>query len=128
MSLLVQAAFAAVFVVLGQAGTTVRGAYDALLSMAIIGQFIPYLFMFAAMIVLQREPVGPGVIRTPGGAPVARLLGAVGFLVSVAAIVLSCVPSDDEPNKTLAVIKIVGGSVVLMATGAIIYYLGTRRK
>jgi len=128
VALLVQAAFAAVFVVLGQAGTTVRGAYDALLSMAIIGNFIPYLFMFAAMIVLQREPAGPDVIRTPGGAPVARLLGAVGFVVSLAAIVLSCIPAEDDPNKALAVIKIVGGSVVLVATGAIIYILGKRRS
>ena len=52
---------------LGQAGTSVRGAYDALVSMGIIAYFIPFLFMFAAMIVLQREPAGPDVIRVPGG-------------------------------------------------------------
>ena len=128
VALLVQAVLAAFFVVLGQAGTSVRGAYDALVSMAIIGQFIPYLFMFAAMAVLQREPAGPGVIRTPGGAPVARTLAAVGFLVSVAAIVLACVPADDEPHKTLAVIKIVGASAALFATGAAIYFLRTRKR
>jgi len=127
VALLVQAAFAAVFVFLGQAGTTVRGAYDALVSMAIIGQFIPYLFMFAAMAVLQREPAAPGVIRTPGGASVARLLAAVGFVVSVAAIVLACVPADDDPNKALAVIKIVGGSAALLVIGAFVYFLGKRR-
>ena len=124
VALLVQAVFAAVFIVLGQAGTNVRGAYDALVSMGIIGQFIPYLFMFGAMAVLQREPAGPGVIRTPGGAPVARALAAVGFLVSVAAIVLACVPADDEVHKTLAVIKIVGASVALLAIGAAIYFIG----
>ena len=128
VALLVQAAFAAVFVVLGQAGTSVRGAYDALVSMGIIGQFIPYLFMFGAMAVLQREPAGPGVIRTPGGAPVARALAAVGFLVSIAAIVLACVPADDEPHKTLAVIKIVGASVALFAAGAAIYFIGKRKR
>src|SRR6185436_19402717 len=71
VALLVQAAIAALFVFLGQAGTNVRGAYDALVSMGIIGQFIPYLFMFAAIIKLQREPAGPAVQRVPGGAPVA---------------------------------------------------------
>jgi glutamate:GABA antiporter len=128
VALLVQAVFAAFFVVLGQAGTTVRGAYDALIGLAIIAQFIPYLFMFAAMIVLQREPAGPGVVLTPGGAPVAKMLGALGFVVSVATIVLACVPSADDPNKTLAVIKIVGGSVALLAAGALVYYLGKRRR
>ena len=67
---------------LGQAGTTVRGAYDALVSMGIIAYFIPFLFMFAAMIVLQREPAGPDVMRVPGGQPVAIALAAIGFVVT----------------------------------------------
>ena len=73
VALLVQAAIAAVFVFLGQAGTSVRGAYEVLVSMSIIGNFIPFLFMFAAMIKLQDEPAGPGVLRVPGGTGVARL-------------------------------------------------------
>jgi len=105
----------------------VRGAYDALVSLSIIAQFIPYLFMFAAMAVLQREPAGPEVIRTPGGAPVAKLFGALGFVVSVATIVLACIPAADDPNKTLAVIKIVGGSAALVGAGALVYFLGKRR-
>ena len=76
VALLVQAAIAGLFVFLGQAGTSVRGAYDALVSMGIIAYFIPFLFMFAAMIVLQREPAGPEVMRVPGGTPVA--IGAGG--------------------------------------------------
>ena len=67
VALLVQAVIALVFVFLGQAGTSVHGAYDALVSMGIIAYFIPFLFMFAAMIKLQREPAGPDVIRVPGG-------------------------------------------------------------
>ena len=30
---------------LGQAGTTVRGAYDVLVSMGVISLFLPYLFL-----------------------------------------------------------------------------------
>jgi amino acid transporter len=128
VALLVQAAFAFVFVFIGQAGTSVRGAYEALVSMAVISYFIPFLFMFAALARLQREPAGPGVLRVPGGPAVAKLLAGLGFGVTLAAIVLASVPADDDPNKTLAVIKIVGGSVVLVATGALIYYLGKRRS
>ena len=127
IALYVQAAFAFGFVLIGQAGTTVRGAYDAVVSMAVITYFIPFLYMFAALVVLQGEPAGPEVIRVPGGAPVARLLAGMGFLVTLASIVLACVPSDDDPNKTLAVIKIVGGSLVLVAAGALVYFLGKRR-
>ena len=36
-------------------------------------------------------------------------------------------PAGDEPNKTLAVVKIVGLSVALLAIGAIVYFAGRRR-
>jgi len=61
-----------IFIFLGQAGTSVKGAYDVLVSMSTITYFIPYLFVFASMIALQREPAGPDVIRVPGGRLIAR--------------------------------------------------------
>jgi amino acid transporter len=126
VALLVQAAIAAVFIFLGQAGTSVHGAYDALVSMAIIAYFIPFLFMFAAMIVMQGEDAGPDVIRVPGGKPVAIALAGVGFLVTTLSIVLACVPANEEPNKMLAVVKVVGSSLTLVGVGAIVYAFGRR--
>jgi hypothetical protein len=38
------------------------------------------------------------------------------------------VPSPDETNKLLAVIKIVGLSGVLLATGWLLYFLGNRNR
>ncbi len=127
VALLVQAAIAACFIFLGQAKTSVHGAYEALVSMGIIAYFIPFLFMFAAMIVLQREPAGPEVIRVPGGRPVAIFLASVGFIVTAASIVLSCVPAAEEPDKLLFVVKVVGASLALVAMGAIVYVMGRRR-
>src|SRR5262245_14440746 len=127
VALLVQAAIAGLFIFLGQAKTSVRGAYEALVSMGIIAYFIPFLFMFASMIALQREPAGADVIRVPGGKPVAILLAAVGFLVTAVSIVLSCIPADEEPDKTFFVVKVVGLSLLLVAIGAIVYALGRRR-
>jgi amino acid transporter len=127
VALLVQAGIAAVFIFLGQAGTSVRGAYQVLVSMGIIAYFIPFLFMFAAMVVLQREPTGPDVMRVPGGKPVAIPLASIGFIVTAVSIVLACIPPDVEPNKTLAVVKVVGLSLVLIGIGAIVYLLGRRR-
>jgi amino acid transporter len=127
VALLVQAGIAALFIFLGQAGTSVRGAYQVLVSMGIIAYFIPFLFMFAAMIVLQREPAGPDVIRVPGGKPVAIALASLGFFVTAVSIVLACVPEDKEPNKTLAVVKVVGLSLVLVGIGVVVYLSGRRR-
>jgi glutamate:GABA antiporter len=127
VALIVQAIIAGVFIFLGQAGTSVRGAYDALVSMGIIAYFIPFLFMFAAMIVVQREPAGPEVMRVPGGRPIAVALAALGFTVTAISIVLACVPADEEPNKMLAIVKVVGSSMVLVGIGVLVYVLGRRR-
>jgi amino acid transporter len=128
VSLLVQAAIAAVFIFLGQAGTSVRGAYDVLVSMSIIGYFIPYLLMFAAMIRLQRVPAGPEVIRVPGGPPMAIALGALGFVTTAAAIGLALIPPESEPDKPLAVLKVAGLSLAMVLSGAAVYALGRRRR
>ena len=127
VALLVQAVIAALFIWLGQAGTSVRGAYDALVSMGIIAYFIPFLFMFAAMIKLQREPAGPGVMRVPGGTPVAVALAVLGMATTAVSIVLACVPPDEEPHKLLAAGKVVGSSLFLVGIGVIVYGLGRRR-
>jgi len=127
VALLVQAVIAALFIWLGQAGTSVRGAYDALVSMGIIAYFIPFLFMFAAMIKLQREPAGPGVMRVPGGTPVAIALAVLGMATTAVSIVLACIPPDEEPHKLLAAGKVVGSSLFLVGIGVIVYGLGRRR-
>jgi amino acid transporter len=121
VALLTQTAVALVFVFLGQAGTSVKGAYDVMVSLGVITYFIPFQFLFAAMIKVQNEPAGPGVFRVPGGKPVAIALATVGFTVTTAAIFLSLIPAADEPNKLLAVVKIVGLTAILLVVGAALY-------
>jgi glutamate:GABA antiporter len=127
VALLTQFALGVVFIFLGQAGTSVRGAYDVLVSMGVIFYFIPYLYLFASMIKLQREPAGPDVIRVPGGKSVARLVATVGFLTTTLTIALSLIPQPDEPNKPLALLKILGGTGALVVVGVLIYMTGKRR-
>ena len=127
VGLLTQFIFGALFIFLGQAGTSIKGAYDVLVSMGVITYFIPFLYLFAAMFKLQNEPAGADVIRVPGGKPVARLVAAVGLMTTILTIGLSLVPQPDEPNKLLAVIKIVGLSGLLVLIGAWIYWAGKRR-
>lgn len=112
------------FVLLGQAGTTVRGAYDVLVSISVITALVPFLFLFAALIRLQHDPVGPDVIRVPGGKPVARAVACVGFSTTLFAILLSLIPAPDEPHKFFAASKILGSTAVLAGVGIVIYWIG----
>jgi glutamate:GABA antiporter len=127
VGLLTQWAIGVLFIFLGQAGTGIKGAYDVLVSMGVITYFIPFLYLFAAMFKLQSEPAGPDVIRVPGGKPVARLVALVGFMTTTFTIAMSLLPPPDEPNKVLAVVKIVGLSGILVGIGAWIYWAGKRR-
>jgi amino acid transporter len=113
--------------ILGQMGTTVRGAYDVLVSMAVISYFIPYLLLFATMIRLQWEPAGPNVRRVPGKRPVAIALGVVGFAATATTIVLSLFPGADQPDKVLAVVKVVGATAVQLGLGVAIFVAERRR-
>jgi glutamate:GABA antiporter len=127
VALVTQFVLGVVFIFLGQAGTSVKGAYDVLVSMGVITYFIPYLYLFAAMIKLQREPAGADVIRVPGGTVMAKLVATVGFFTTTLTIALSLIPQPDEPNKPLALFKIVGGCGALLLMGAGIYFVGKRR-
>jgi glutamate:GABA antiporter len=58
---------------------------------------------------------------------VAKLVAALGFLTTTLTIFVSLIPQPDEPNKPLAVLKIVGGSAALVGVGIWIYFAGKRR-
>ena len=127
VSLITQAVCCMVFILLGQAGSTVHGAYQVLVTMTIITNFVPYLFMFAAMIRLQREPTEPGVVTIPGGRRVATALAIIAMVMTTAVIIGSVVPDPTEPNKVLAVAKVVFFSVLLIGGGMLLYAAGRRR-
>ncbi|MEW6734720.1 MAG: APC family permease [Acidobacteriota bacterium] len=128
IALIIQALIAALFIFLSQAGTSVKGAYEVLVSMGIITYFIPFLFMFAALIKLQREPAGTDVIRVPGGKVVAYIFASLGFITTSISVVLAVIPSQDEPNKLLAITKTIGLTALLLLAGVAVYLNGKRKE
>ena len=108
VALLVQAVLVAGVAVLGQAGATVREAYDFLVSLGVISYFIPYVLMFAAVIKLGTRPIG-------------IVLALLGMAVTLVSIVLAALPPNDSPNPTLAVVKVVGSTVALVVVGAMLF-------
>jgi amino acid transporter len=124
IAMAVQAVLAAIFIFLGQAGTSVKGAYDFLVGMGVISYFLPFLYMFASVIRFQAQPVGPGVMRIPGGKPAAFFLAVLGLLTTTVSSILACIPPAEEPHKVFAVVKLLGSSVLMVGVGAVVYWLG----
>ena len=127
IALMLYGAAGIVTAILGQAGTSVRGAYDVLVSMALITLFIPYLFLFAALIRLVRRRAITQ-LPFPGGPPMAIALAILGFLSTVLTIVLSTIPSPDEANPPLAVAKILLSTLAVIIAGLAVFAIGRRRK
>jgi glutamate:GABA antiporter len=114
------------FGLLSQAGTSVKGAYDMLVSMSVITYFIPYLFLFASMIRLHGRPSAPDAIRLPWGRRLAIPLACMGFFSTMAAIVLALFPAEDERNPGTALVKIVVMTCVLLGAGVGVFRRGRR--
>lgn len=129
VALIVQAAVTALLIVLAEfAGEKAEQAYLILVNLAIIAYFIPYMYMFLSLIVLQREKPAEHVIRVPGGRPGAYLAGTLGFLVTAVAIVLACIPGQDVEDKTSFFLSIFGTILVTLVIGVVLYAFGRRGK
>ncbi len=125
-ALLTQCALAAVLIVLGQSGTSVKGAYDVLVSATVATSLIPFLYVFATAIKLRGEAAAPGEVRIIGGSATVYVASAVGFATTAVSIVLAVFPADDEPNKTLAVVKVLFLTALMLGGGAAVYLRGKR--
>jgi amino acid transporter len=126
-ALVTQAVLAALVALLGQAGETVQGAYSVLVRMALIPTYVPFLFLFAAVIRLEREPVGQRVVRVPGGRVGALLLAGLGLGATAISTILAVVPPAEEENKGWAVMKVVGLALCLIVIGSAVYACGRWR-
>jgi amino acid transporter len=127
-SVLSQGIIGIIFVFLGQAGTSVKGAYDVLVSIGVIIYMVPYLLLFASLLRLQREPAGPDVIRIPGGKPATFILVVIGSASTLFAMIVSLIPAPEEPHKFLVVAKVFGSTLLLMVIGMVIYWVGKSKQ
>jgi amino acid transporter len=130
LSILVQAALSALVLLLSQFKATERTAYVVLVSAAIVLYFIPFIYMYAAVIKLAwKEDRGrnKNAVLIPGGKAGVCVCGILGLLAVIAGIFFSLIPPGEETNKVLFEVKVLGGTVATIAVGLILYYRGARQ-
>lgn len=123
-----QAAIVAALVVLGQSGTSVRGAYDVLIEMMVVTAMLPFLLIFAAAIKASLAAPLEGESRIWGGRPVVIGFAVLGALATAGSVIIAFVPPPEETHPMLAVLKIAFTTAVLILAGAGLYALGKRRS
>ena len=117
-----------VVALLSQAGTTVRGAYNVLVSMSIIAYFLPYLLLFATTLKLQSRPAVRNGFRIPGGRFIASVLAVIGFTSTGLTIILSVIPPEEEPHKVLAISKVLLLTLALIGAGIAVFVTAKRKQ
>lgn len=127
MAIWIQAVVVALLVVLGQAGTSVRGAYNVLIEIMVVGAMLPFLSLFGAAIKLSGGPWTGKEARIPGGRPTVIVMGLLGMATTAVSIALAFVPPPDEQHRALAVFKVAGLTCAVLLSGATVYALGRLR-
>lgn len=131
VSILVQAAISAAILLGSQISETTQGAYQKLVDAGIILYFIPFLYMFAAVIKLAGRPdrkENPHAVLVPGGKAGIWICGGLGFAVVLLGIVTSVIPPGDSANKLGFALTLVTGTIVSVLIGLILYWRGARQK
>ena len=132
ISILVQAGVSCAILLLSQIRSrTVQEAYQILIDATIILYFIPFLYMFAGILKLSgRKDRGenPHAMLIPGGKLGLWTCGVVGFLVVLIGIFVSLVPPGETVNQWSFELRLLGGTLVSIFFGLILYWRGARAK
>jgi amino acid transporter len=129
VAILVQGIISAIILLISQINETMRGAYQTLVSAAILLYFLPFLYMYASVIRLafradRRQ--NPRAVLIPGGCAGVIIAGGLGFAITALAMVLSVFPTEDVSNVRLWFVRLIVFTVGSVLFGLILYARGAR--
>jgi glutamate:GABA antiporter len=132
ISILVQATLSGIILILSQIQSkSVITGYQLVVNAAIILYFIPFLYMFAAVIKLagrKDRKQNEHAVLVPGGVAGVWICGTLGFLVVLIGIALSFVPPGETASKLGFEAQLIGGTLVSVLIGLLLYWRGARSK
>jgi amino acid transporter len=120
IALLVQGVLTSMMLVAALSGSTIHEAYVILIDMTVIMSLLPLLYILLAFPVLRvRVADRHGALRL---SPLACwIAGLTGFCVTSLAIVTSMIPPADDPHPVLFLLKVIGGTALLIGMGWMFY-------
>ena len=132
VSILVQAGLSGAILLLSQVRTaSAIAAYQVVVDAAIILYFIPFLYMFAAVIKLagrRDRKENEHAVLVPGGKLGVWVCGGLGFTVVLLGIALSFIPPAEAGGTAVFETKLVGSTVVTVLIGLGLYWRGKRKQ
>ena len=124
-ALILHAVVSVLLVGLNFLGGSVQETFQKLLSLAVVLQLVPFLYMFAALLKLaMREDDGKG--RYSRGVLIAS--GASGLITTILAIIVAFFPAQQITSVALYEVWMIGGTVFFIGLAAFFFFIYGRRK
>ena len=124
-ALILHAVVSVMLVGLNFLGGSVQETFQKLLSLAVVLQLVPFLYMFAALLRLAvGEAAGKG--RYSKGVLIAA--GTSGLITTILAIIVAFFPAQQITSVFLYEVWMVGGTVLFIGLAAFFFYVYGRRK
>jgi amino acid transporter len=124
-ALILHAVVSVLLVGLNFLGGSVQETFQKLLSLAVVLQLVPFLYMFAALLKLSMgEEDGKG--RYSKGVLIAS--GASGLITTILAIIVAFFPAQQISSVALYEVWMIGGTVFFIGLAAFFFFIYGRRK
>ena len=129
VALLVQGVMTSLVLLAAISGASIHEAFVILVDMTIVTSLLPLLYIMAALPILRRRAAGrnEAVFLVPGGTVGCWLVALTGIATTMLAIVTSMIPPADSQNPGLFLLKVVGGSALLVGVGLAFYWHEQRK-
>jgi len=123
VALMIQGVLTSLMLMAALSGSTIHEAYIILIDMTVIMSLLPLLYIMLAFPVLRRRGAGhgEGAKRSQIGMIGCWITGLTGFAVTLLAIVTSMIPPEGDNHPGLFLLKVVGGSALLISIGLTLY-------
>jgi amino acid transporter len=124
-ALILHAVVSVLLVGLNFLGGGVQETFQKLLSLAVVLQLVPFLYMFAALLKLAAAPED-GKGRYSKGVLLAA--GASGLITTILAIIVAFFPAQQITSVALYEVWMIGGTVFFIGLAAFFFFIYGRRK
>jgi len=112
-------------VALNSIGAGVQETFQKLLSLAVVLQLVPFLYMFAALLKLALDPAAR---KGHYSNRVLILAGASGLVTTILGIALAFFPAQQITSLPLYELWMFGGTAFFIGLAAFFFYVYGRRK
>ena len=124
-ALIVQAIVSSVLVILNFAGAGVQETFQKLLSLAVVLQLVPFLYMFAALLRFSIRESAP---QGKYGRTTLFLAGASGLLTTILGIALVFFPAQQITSLFWYELWMIGMTILVVGLAAFFFFIYGRHK